>query len=446
MKTLIKKFIPSWLLSFYHKALAVLANMVYGRPSEKLVVIGVTGTNGKSTTVNLIASILEEVGHKVGLTSTVNFKVAGKEWLNDKKMTMLGRLALQKLLRSMVSAGCDYAIIETSSEGIKQFRHWGINYDVAIFTNLTPEHLEAHGSFDNYQKAKGELFKKLKRDRVKKIKGQKIGKISIVNLDDKFASYFLQFPADKKYGYGVNFSSDISGVEEVRAEDISLNGVGSTFQINGSSFDLQLLGRFNVYNALAAISLGLSQKISLEKIAAGLAKVKGVPGRLEFIDEGQAFKVLVDYAPEPESMKQLYQTIDDLNLAPGRIIHVLGSAGGGRDKSRRPVLGELAGQRAQVVIITNEDPYNEDPQAIIDQVAEGVVSTGKSLNEELFKILNRQEAIAKAFSIANSGDLVLITGKGSEQAICLKNGQKVKWDDRQVVRDELDKLKNKQNS
>lgn len=444
MKSLIKKFIPASFLSLYHKALAILANIIYGRPSEKLAVVGVTGTNGKSTTVNLIASVLEAGGYQVGFTSTVNFKIGSKEWLNDKKMTMLGRFALQKLLKQMVSAGCDYAIIETSSEGIKQSRHLGINYDVAIFTNLTPEHLESHGSFENYKDAKGELFKKLKKGNPpaggKKIKGRIIEKISIINLDDEYASYFLQFPADQKIGYGLNFISDITGVAEIRAENISLAKEGTSFEVNEAGFNLFLPGRFNIYNALAAISLGQSQKIADEKIANGLAKVKGVAGRMELIDQGQNFQVLVDYAPEPESMKQLYQTIDDLKLTTGRIIHLLGSAGGGRDKSRRPVLGEMAGNHAQYVIITNEDPYDEDPQTIIDQVAEGAIKAGKSLNQELFKILDRREAINKALSLAGAGDLVLITGKGSEQAICLERGRKVKWDDRQVVREELAKI------
>ncbi|MFH1225757.1 MAG: UDP-N-acetylmuramoyl-L-alanyl-D-glutamate--2,6-diaminopimelate ligase [bacterium] len=440
MKTFLKKFIPAPILSWYHKALPLLANIIYGHPSEKLIVIGVTGTNGKSTTVNLIAAILEEAGYKVGLTSTVNFKIDKKEWLNDKKMTMLGRFALQKLLKQMVVADCDYAIIETSSEGIKQSRHLGINYDLAIFTNLTPEHLESHGNFDNYKNAKGELFKKLKRDKTKKLGGKKIEKISIVNLDDEHASYFLQFPADRKFGYGVNFISDITGVEEIRAEGISLSKDSAIFKVGDANFNLSLLGRFNVYNALVAVCVGLSQKIETDKIAIGLARVKGVAGRMEFIDEGQDFKVLVDYAPEPESMKQLYQTIDDLKLAQGRIIHLLGSAGGGRDKSRRSVLGELAGSRAQFVVVTNEDPYDEDPQEIIDQVAGGAMKAGKSLDQELFKILDRREAINKVLSLAGAGDLVLITGKGSEQAICLERGRKVKWDDRQVVKEELAKI------
>ena len=431
MKTFLKKFTPAPVLSLYHKTLAILANLIYGRPSEQMIVIGVTGTNGKSTTVNLIAAILEEAGHKVGLTSTVNFKINKKEWLNDKKMTMLGRFALQKLLKQMVQAGCQYAVIETSSEGIKQCRHWGIDYDIAVFTNLTPEHLESHGGFANYQSAKGELFKKLKQNK------KKNQTVSVVNLDDDFAGYFLQFSADRKYGYGINFKSDIHGVEEVRAENIKMSGEGGDFSIKYQVLSIKLLGKFNVYNALAAACVGLSQGIGLETIAQGLAKVKVMPGRMEFINEGQDFNVLIDYAPEPESMKQLYQNIYDLKLTSGKIIHVLGSAGGGRDKSRRPVLGQLAGDHADYVIVTNEDPYDEDPQNIIDQVAEGATRAGKSLNQELFKILDRHQAIKKALSLAKAGDLVLITGKGCEQAICVAGGKKVKWDDREVVREEL---------
>jgi len=433
IKEIIKKFIPGFLLRWYHKTLALAANIFYGFPSNKLVVIGVTGTNGKSTTVHLIAKMFEGAGFKVGATSTVGFKVASEECLNKKKMTMLGRFALQKLLRQMVAAGCRYAIIETSSQGVEQFRHLGVNYDVAVFTNLTPEHIEAHGGFENYKKAKGKFFAHLTAKPYKIIDGKKINKVSVVNLDDEHAKYFFEFPAGQKYGYGIKNQADI------RAENIVLKNNGADFTVRGVPFHLNLMGEFNVYNSLAAAAVGLSQGLFLEVISEVLGKISGVPGRMEFIDEGQNFKILVDYAPEPESMRQLYKTVRGVGFVAnnGKIIHVLGSAGGGRDKSRRPILGRIAAENADYVIMTNEDPYDENPTEIIEQVAAGAI--GKQDGVNLFKILDRSEAIAKALGLANAGDLVIITGKGSEQAICVANNKKIPWDDREKVREILKK-------
>ncbi len=430
-KEIIKKIIPPVALRWYHKILAMVANVFYGFPSNKLVVIGVTGTNGKSTTVHLIAKMFEGAGFKVGSTSTVGFKIADKEWLNKKKMTMLGRFALQKILRQMVNVGCKYAIIETSSQGVEQFRHLGVNYDVAVFTNLTPEHIEAHGGFENYKKAKGKFFQHLTAKPKKVIDGKTVPKVSVVNIDDEHANYFSGFPTDKKFGYGIKTRAALL------AENVESESGGSRFTVNGVSFEINLLGRFNIYNALAAAAVGLSQGLSLDIISKSLEKVSGVPGRMEFIDEGQNFKVLVDYAPEPASMAKLYETVRSGQfLASGsRIIHVLGSAGGGRDKARRPILGKLAGENADYVIITNEDPYDEDPMEIINQVAGGAV--GKQDGVNLFKILDRGEAIAKAIGLAHEGDLVILTGKGSEQAICVADNKKIPWDDREKVREIL---------
>ena len=445
-KEIIKKFIPGFLLRWYHKTLALAANVFYGFPSNKLIVIGVTGTNGKSTAVHLISKMFEGTNSKCGATSTVGFKVADKECLNKKKMTMLGRFALQKLLRQMVRAGCKYAVIETSSQGVEQYRHLGINYDVAVFTNLTPEHIEAHGGFENYKKAKGKFFAHLTAKPHKIIDGKKIDKVSVVNIDDEYAEYFAGFTADEKWGYKISnskiqipnkFQNPNSKI--VEAENVELGPSGSRFNVQYSTFNIHLLGEFNVYNALAAVCVGLSQGLSLDAISGALEKVRGVPGRMEFIDEGQNFKVLVDYAPEPASMEKLYETIHNSKfiIPNSKIIHVLGSAGGGRDKSRRPVLGRLAAENADYVIITNEDPYDENPQEIINQVAAG--AAGKQEGVNLFKILDRGEAIAKALSFAREGDLVIITGKGSEQAICVADNKKISWDDREKVREILKK-------
>jgi UDP-N-acetylmuramoyl-L-alanyl-D-glutamate--2,6-diaminopimelate ligase len=344
-------------------------------------------------------------------------------------MTMLGRFKTQKFLSDCVKAGCHYAIIETSSEGIKQYRHLGINYDIAVFTNLTPEHLESHGSFENYKKVKGELFKHLTQRPRKKINGRLIEKIIIANRDDANADYFLNFKADKKLAFSINQLSSF------QATDIKLESNGTIFSIDNKVYRTNLLGKVNIYNSLAAIAVAKTQNIIDEKIKTALIKYRGVPGRFEFIDEGQPFKVMVDYAPEPESMKHLYETLGLFKF--NKIIHVLGSCGGGRDKARRPILGKLAGEKADVVIITNEDPYDDNPQQIIDDVAAGAINVGKILNENLFKILDRKEAIKKALSLTQANDLVLITGKGSEQFICVAKGKKIPWDDRRAVKELL---------
>ena len=433
----IKRFIPKPLFSLYHWLLAQLANFIYRYPSEKLIVIGVTGTSGKSTVVYLLSRVLASAGYKVGAAATIFFKIDQKEWLNDKKMTMLGRFALQRLISQMAQVNCQYAIIETSSEGIKQHRQLGINYDLVLLTNLYPEHLEAHGGFANYKKAKLKLFNQLKTQPPKLIAGQKIPKTIIVNLDQPEAAEFLAPAADEKFAFTLtNQSTSVGRV--VRAEKIKVTGQGLEFQVDNVPFRLQLLGEHNVSNALAVISIGLSQGLSLASLAKSLALVAGVPGRLEFINGGQPFKIIVDYAFEPRAMEKLYQVV---KLLPHqKVIQVLGSAGGGRDQARRPVLGQLAGQNADYVIVTNEDPYDQDPQTIIEAVAAGAREKGKILNQNLFTILDRRSAIAKALGLAQPGDLVLITGKGSEQAIVGKNNQKIPWDDRLAVAEELKKL------
>lgn len=438
MKELIKKFLPKQLIAFYHKSLAVMASFFYGFPSEKLIVIGVTGTNGKSTTVALITKVLETSGAKVGSTSTVSFKVAEQEWLNDKKMTMLGRFQLQKLLKKMVKAGCKYAVIETSSQGIEQYRHLGINYDYVVFTNLTPEHIESHGSFENYKRAKGKLFDHLTKRKTKNIEGQNIEKVSVVNIDDEHSDYFAEFPADKNLFYSIKQEES----NALMAKDISASPVGTSFTVHDEIITLKLLGSFNVYNSLPAILIALEEGVPMEKIKEALEQVEVIPGRMEIIDEGQDYWVLVDYAPEPASMLKLYETVKlfrQSEMQINKIIHVFGSCGGGRDKARRPVLGQIVGTNADYAIVTNEDPYDEDPIDIINQVVVGSEKVGKTKDKDLFIIVDRREAIQKALKLAQKNDLVIITGKGAEQAMAVANGQYVEWDDRKIVRELLNK-------
>jgi UDP-N-acetylmuramoyl-L-alanyl-D-glutamate--2,6-diaminopimelate ligase len=453
-KSLIPKKIFKALQPFYHFIFAWISACVYKFPSNDLIVIGVTGTTGKTTSVYLMAKMLNEAGIKTGYTSTAMFNDGKKEWLNDKKMTMMGRFFTQKIIRTMLKNNCRVAIIETTSEGVRQFRHRFINYDILVFTGLYPEHIESHGSFENYKKAKGNLFKHLKRceskyvdeeKKVKKIENKiektdlnKIKKTIIVNGDDENASYFLDFWADEKIVYTKLEQKLQDHYRIIQYGDINTSETGISFKVDNEKINLKLLGEFNVSNTMNAISVGFSLGMPIELIKDNLKNISGVPGRLEKIDENQNFCVIVDYAFEPGAVKELYETIK--NIPHNKVIHVLGSAGGGRDIVRRPELGRLAGLSADFVIVSNEDPYDEDPEIIIDQVALGAERAGKKENENLFKILDRREAIKKAISLAHEKDLVLITGKGSEQAICVAHGEKVKWDDREVLR-ELLKIK-----
>ena len=405
--------------------------LYYGNPSRKLIVIGITGTNGKTTTVNFISQYLESQGQKTGLASTVNFKVDKKEWLNDKKMTMLGRFQTQKLLRDMVRAGCAYAVIETSSQGVEQFRHVNINYDLLVFTNLTPEHIEAHGGFENYRDAKEKLFDHLAKCKKKNIDGKLIDKIIVSNADDMETERLRSFTADKFVTYALDHTADY------QADGLDLSS-GASFALNGERISSTFIAKFNAYNILASITSVVQLGFPLSALAK--VNLQGVPGRQEWITSesgSQKFKVMVDYAPEPTSLGLLYEALSDISR--NSLIHVLGSCGGGRDKARQPVLGQMSGKTADVVIVTNEDPYDDDPMEIINNVAKGAESAGKVLNQNLFTIEDRKQAIAKALSLASQDDLVLITGKGAEQQMAVANGRKISWDDRKIVRELLRK-------
>lgn len=452
---ILKRFIPIKLFNrlspAYHFLFAFLAAAIYRWPSEKLIVIGVTGTTGKTTSTYLIAKMLTGCGFKVGYTSTAMFSDGNKEWLNDKKMTMPGRLFTQGTLAQMVRNGCQYAIVETTSEGIRQFRHRFINYDILIFTGLYPEHIESHGSFENYKAAKGKLFAHLKKCKVKysddhkrvvktervlkKLELARIKKTIIANLDDEHAGYFLDFWAEEKFTYTRENKIPAKEINLVNYGEVLVDESGTKFKVEDVEMNLKLTGDFNATNAMNAVCLGLAQGLPLPKIKIALEGISGVPGRLEKIDGGQNFTVIVDYAFEPNAIEKLYETA--ASIPHQRIIHLLGSAGGGRDMNRRPILGRIAGERADTVIVTNEDPYDENPEIIIDQVILGAEKAGKILNENLWRQSDRREAIKKALRLAQAGDLVLVTGKGSEQAISLANGEKMPWDDRQVVKEEL---------
>jgi len=430
-----------YLRKIYHYLMALVSYFYYGCPSKKMVVIGVTGTKGKSTTCSLISSVLRAGGKKVGVLSTVEFRIGDKRELNTKKMTMLGRGQIHKYMRAMVKAGCEYAIIETSSEGIMQYRHKFLNYDIAVFTNLGTEHQERHGGFENLKKDKAKLFQELSKNK-KIINGQEIKKVIIVNGDDRHYEYFFNFDAQIKYIYSLaNIKFPVSNFQLLNAKIKS----DDSFLVADQEYKINLIGKFNVYNSLASICVGRSQNISEDKIKQGIADVKLVEGRMEFVDEGQNFKVIVDYAHEALSYQGLFESLRQQlkNVhTSAKLIAVIGSDGGGRDVGKRGKMGSIAGELCDIVIITDVNCYDENPQEIVEMLAEGAREKGKIDGQDLFIEVDRKKAIELAIKKAQAGDIITILGKGTEPFIGVANGQKIPWDDRAVAREILKKYVN----
>ncbi len=427
--------IPAPVALLAHKLRAIKAAFKYGFPAGDLIIIGVAGTKGKTTTCNLIARILEENGKKVAMFSTANIRVAGEESLNYSKMTTPSPEILQSFLAKAVKAGCRYAVIETSSHGLKQNRHWGIDYNVAVVTNLMADHLDYHKTAEDY------------RDTHLKMIGKKTY-FAIINGEDK-ESVFLREKIINSRIFTLGLTNEAAELKilsfgkdkknEIIISEIKKLPQGTDFNIvlldeNLGKFSLKIPGEFNAYNALGAIGAAFVLGAPPDKIKAALKKAEIIPGRVEEIiaHPEQDFRVIVDYAHSPDSLKTFYEAI--VPSAKGKVIAVLGGTGD-RDKTYRAKMGALADECADIAIITNEDPYSEDPETIIDQVLAGVKN--KKLDETVFRISDRREAIEKAAGMAKKGDLILITGKGAEQCI-VQGEKKIPWDDRKAAREALE--------
>jgi UDP-N-acetylmuramoyl-L-alanyl-D-glutamate--2,6-diaminopimelate ligase len=317
----------------------------------------------------------------------------------------------------------------------------GINYDAAVFTNLTPEHIEAHGGFENYKKAKGRLFAHLSARKRKIINGRQVPKMIVVNADDEHAGYYAGFTADKHvyYTWSLGTVQLMKGRGEViRASELESDAAGASVVINDVPCRLNLPARFERLNALAAISTVTSLGFSLTDVLAAAETLHGVAGRYEKIEVGQPFTVVVDYAYEPYALRALFEAVEQAGAR--RIIGIHGSAGGGRDVARRPVIGKLAAEHEAIVIVTNEDPYDEDPMVIMQAVAEGAKAGGKIENKDVFVIEDRQAAIDQAVALAEPGDAVVITGKGSEPVMAVAGGKKIPWNDKDAALKALQKV------
>ncbi len=429
----LKQLVPTRWLKPYHYALAQLAAFVYRYPSKRMRVIGVTGSNGKSSTTQLIGQLLMSLGETVGWTTTDSFRIADRVIPNRQKMTMLGRTRTHKMMQEMRAQGCTYVVIETSSQGIDQYRHIGINYDVGVFTNLIPTHIEAHGGFENYKAAKHKLFEVVAQSTRKRIGGKRVEKLVVANANSEHAPYMAAVAADRVVG----FAREDREIHEVGADDmyeaseIVHSARGTQARVRGGELALPLVGQYYFENTLAAITTVAALGFPLADVLRAAQKLTPIPGRLEQFEHGGAH-IIVDYAPEPYSLMALYEVV--ALFSPKRVIHVTGSTGGGRDVAARAEIGKLAHEHDDVVIVTNEDPYDDDPMEIINDVAQGAANAGMVDGENLFRILDRQEAVEKAVDLARPGDVVIITGKGSEPVMAVAQGKKVPWDDREAVR------------
>ncbi len=387
----------------YHFLLAYLGALYYRFPSRKLVVIGVTGTKGKSSTAEILDAILTQSGKKTALLGTIKFKIGDEVRPNLRKMTMPGRFFVHRFLADAVRAGCTHAVIEMTSEGAKQFRHRGIAMDALIFTNLAPEHIESHGSYEAYREAKLSIARAL-------ASSSKKGKWMIADTDDKESHHFLSLSGVTPTPFAL---SD--------AQALTVTDHGSSFTWKGVSCESKLGGVFNVRNILAASTTAYVLGISPSDIAQGIRTLERIAGRMDRVEAGQPYPVVVDYAHTPDSLQAIYQAFEGYER-----VCVLGATGGGRDTWKRPVMGKMADTYCAHIILTNEDPYDEDPHHIVEMVREGIGTHQPEI------IMDRTQAIARAIRVAEglSRPAVLITGKGTDPYIMGPRGEKIPWSDR----------------
>lgn len=414
LKRLLRSLAPAPVLSFYHLSLVYVAAALYRHPSRAIPVIGVTGTDGKSSTVEFLNAIFEAAGKKTALSSSIRVKIGAHAEASGGR-SMPGRFFLQHFLRRAVRAHCDAAVIEMTSEGARQHRHRFIDMNCLLFLNLSPEHIESHGSLQAYADAKFSIGQQLARSR-------KRPRIIVANAEDKEGARYLALPVEEHVPFSLKESESYEAGER--------NGY---FTFKTQRIVVNQPGIFSLQNALAAASAASALGISTADIAHGVAALARIPGRTDLIDEGQAFTAVIDYALTPDALEKLYAT-----YAKHPKICVFGAAGK-RDHWKRPVLGEIAERYCEHVILTNDIAYGEDPRSIADAIASGM----KRKKPEI--LLDRREAIRRAFSLASgrpdsANTVVLITGMGIDTEITATDGSTIPWSDEQVAREELQKL------
>lgn len=390
----------SFLLPAYHYLWALISAIVFWFPSRNIRVIGVTGTKGKSTTLAILAHILKSSGRSVALLSSVDVIIGSSTKRNITGNTMPGRFFIQKFLRDAVRAKCDYALIEVTSQGVVQHRHRFIAWDDAGFLDIHPEHIESHGSFERYLKAKTKFFSYVARH------GSKRPHFFVHDADEHANAFLAVIGSRPVHLFNIN--------------DVDHKHVPTSLQ-----------GEFNLINIAAALSIAHREGVAIEHAYRALESFSGIAGRMEHVQK-KPFAVVVDYAHTPDSLEAVYK---HFHPSAGSLICVLGSAGGGRDTWKRPQFGRIASQYCSTIVLTNEDPFDEDPQEIINQIKSGI--DPKFSSQHVLEVLDRKEAIAKAIALSSSGGTVVITGKGSEEYIRVKGGKRIPWSDVDVVRELL---------
>lgn len=440
IRRLVKKVVPQKVFKkiepMGHLGEALLTQARHGFPARGLKVIGVTGTDGKTSTCTLITQMLRHAGYKVAMMTTISVDYGDGRGPqpNPSRLTTMGVGSLVAKLKKIKDSGAEWLVLETTSHALAQHRVWAVPYTIAVMTNVGHEHLDYHGTFENYRDAKKMLFEQANRNR----KGMQVG---IVNADDPSGELFAR-AVTHPVRYGIHNG-------DLRAYDVQLTPGGSTYvaEFNGETYNVtcHLPGSFNVYNSLAAIGVGQAVGLNKQQIEQGIASLKAVEGRMTHVDEGQDFTVIVDYAHTPESFEKVFKEVRP--LTKGRMIAVFGSAGR-RDEAKRAIQGEVAGKLCDVVIATEEDDRDIDGQEIIEQIASGAKKAGKKEGKDLFLVHDREDAVQAAVDMAKKGDTILLLGKGHEKSI-LSNGpeaaelrhlQQDDSDPRRVVKRDYDEV------
>ncbi len=397
------KKIKAFSFSVYHWLMSFFGALFYGFPSRKIKVIGVTGTKGKSTTLAILSDIFERAGMKTAFISSVDVKMGDKISKNTTGNSMPGRFFIQKFLSDSVIKGCQIALVEVTSQGVVQHRHRFIFWDGAVFLDIHPEHIESHGSFEKYLQAKLSFF-----EYASSAFDSKVPKF-FINTEDKHSEEFIR--AAKNFPV-IRFNRNSMDIFKIKLPQA-------------------LSADFMKTNISAAAVVAENFGISAKDIKNAIEDFKGVEGRMETVIKNP-FLAIVDYAHTPDSLEAVYGHLKEKKIKGSRLICVLGSAGGGRDKWKRPKMGEVAASYCDRIILTNEDPYEENPSDIINEIKSGILNK-KFSEKNLFEIIDRKEAIKKAISLAHKSDTIICTGKGSEEFIHIKNGEKIKWSDRKAI-------------